>query len=87
MKCQVEDCFTSHLAEETWIYTYNLESEDFAIDTDLPNFRIQILIIADELNELDVGSGSASKWLQLWARNPGERRSLDPHLVWVGRIV
>lgn len=67
--------------------THNLENVDLAIDTDLPDFRVHILVIADEGNELDVGSRGSSEWLELWARNSGKRESLDPHLVRDGRIV
>lgn len=67
--------------------TYNLESVEFVIDADFPNLGVHVFIIADECNELDVGSGGASKWLEFWARNSGKRESLDPHLGWDGRIV
>lgn len=77
----------SPLLGESLSCTHNFESVDFAVDTDFPNLRIHILIAANECNKLDVGGGGASEWLELWAPNSGKRMSLDPHLVWVGRIV
>lgn len=77
----VEDCLTSRPHVETWDYTYNFQSEDFAINTDFPNFGVHILTIADELNELDVGSGVASEWFELRTRNSGKTEFLNPHLV------
>lgn len=67
--------------------THNLESINFSIDADFPDLRIHILIVANECDELDVGSGSASEWLELWAGNSGKRGSLGLHLGGERRIV
>lgn len=66
--------------------THNFESVDFIIDTHFPDLGIHIISAANECNELDVGSGGASEWLELWARNSGKWECLDPHLVWVAQL-
>lgn len=80
----VADCSTRVVK---WGKTHNLESEDLAVDTDFPNSGMLIIIIANECNELDVGSGGASEWLELWATDSGERESPSRHCVGNGGLI